>query len=296
MVRVLCVEDDPMVRGYLCARLGSEPDVQVVGEAATAGAACTALREQEVDVILLDYHLEGADGMQLLQVISLWYDELPADRLRPAVLFCTGCTEAGFETRARAQGADGVVFKDRLAAQLVPAIRAVAAGRGWFDGGASVSIGAMESRRSKVIVATQEKLLRAHLSEGLLRHDCVIAHAWRSEEVLGLLEREPFHLLVVDDRLSGRILTTDLLEQVGVRCPELPVLFVAAPPPGMEHYEPASNVVAVLKKPFSGRQLEDAVDSILGLMPIGREHVSRSGYEAHRSPACLSRTALATGC
>lgn len=268
MVRVLCVDDEPMVRRYLITRLACEADVRVVGEVATAGAACSYLREQEVDVILLDYNLEGADGMQLLQAISLWYDELPADRRRPAVLFCTGCAEPDFEIRARAHGADGVVFKDRVAAQLVPAVRAVAAGRGWFDGGASVSNGAMAYRPSKVIVATQEKPLRAQLTNDLIRHDCVVAHAWRSEEVFGLLDREAFHLLVVDDRLSGQTLTTDLLDQIAVRCPELPVLFIAAPPPGMEHYHPAPNVVAVLKKPLSPGQLQEAVAGALGLRTV----------------------------
>src|SRR4051794_12787819 len=69
-IRVLCVEDDPLLRAYLAARLEMEPDVEVRGLVATAGEALTFLREEPVDVILLDYQLDGADGLQLLRAIT----------------------------------------------------------------------------------------------------------------------------------------------------------------------------------------------------------------------------------
>src|SRR5438132_9443499 len=128
MIRILCVDDDPLVREYLVARLSVEPDVVVVGQAESAAAACGVLRETEVDLVLLDYYMEGTDGLRLLQSIALWYEALPEGRSAPAVLFCTGCADPDFEPKARAAGARGVVVKDQVAAALIPAVRAVAGG------------------------------------------------------------------------------------------------------------------------------------------------------------------------
>src|SRR5689334_6979244 len=111
MIRVLCVEDDPLVRTYLTERLSLESDIGVVNAVPDAGSACACLREEEVDVVLLDYQLPGTDGLQLLQAISLWYENLPEGRRRPSILFCTGYGGDGFEVQARALGADGIVAK-----------------------------------------------------------------------------------------------------------------------------------------------------------------------------------------
>jgi DNA-binding NarL/FixJ family response regulator len=48
------------------------------------------------------------------------------------VLFCTGMADATFELEARALGAAGVVAKEQIARELIPAIRAVAGGESWF--------------------------------------------------------------------------------------------------------------------------------------------------------------------
>jgi DNA-binding NarL/FixJ family response regulator len=51
---------------------------------------------------------------------------------RPAVLFYTGFANEEFEAQARLMGARGVVDKERMATDLIPAVRAVAAGEGWY--------------------------------------------------------------------------------------------------------------------------------------------------------------------
>jgi two-component system, NarL family, response regulator DesR len=130
MLRLLCVEDDPLVATYLATRLGLEADIEVAGVVETAGEALAFLERETVDLVLLDYHLRGVDGMQLLAAIRRDVEEDGA----PEVLFCTGVADQAFLEQALQMGAAGVVTKDQMAASLLPALRAVGAGARWFPG------------------------------------------------------------------------------------------------------------------------------------------------------------------
>jgi DNA-binding NarL/FixJ family response regulator len=133
-IRLLCVEDDPLVRTYLKIRLELEPDIAVMGVVGSAGEARAFLRNEDVDVLLLDQDLGGTDGLQFLD--RLVHPSLPeAQRPVPRVLFCTGLATADFEEAARLHGACGVVPKHRIALELLPALHAVADGKEWFDHG-----------------------------------------------------------------------------------------------------------------------------------------------------------------
>src|SRR4051794_40878785 len=128
MVRVLCVEDEPLVRAYVATRLGTEPGIEVVAEVPSVECALACLQHQDVDVVLLDFQLKERDSLSLLQDIT---GRGQADG--PRVLFCTGWASRNFEKQVREAGAAGVVAKDRMAADLVPAIHAVAGGELWFE-------------------------------------------------------------------------------------------------------------------------------------------------------------------
>jgi PleD family two-component response regulator len=94
MIRVLCVDDDPMVRGYLVTRLAAEPDMQVVASVADVARALIHLSYDQIDVVLLDYLLQGRDGISMVEGMAPWLN-WPQD--------------------------------------LIRAVRAVASGRCWFD-------------------------------------------------------------------------------------------------------------------------------------------------------------------
>jgi len=135
MIRLLCVDDDPLMRGYLTARLTQEPDIHLVGAVADVQRAMIYLGRDDVDVILLDCQLPGMDGCELVQRMYPWTAADPPGSGHPAILFCTGFADVEFEARARLLGARGVVAKERLASDLVPAVRAVAGGDVWFADG-----------------------------------------------------------------------------------------------------------------------------------------------------------------
>ena len=264
MIRLLCVEDDQMMRGYLTTRLGCEPDILMVGEVSNANVALACLCREEVDVVLLDFQLVGMNGMQLLEDISLWHASRPDDSPRPRVLFCTGWADSGFEGQARAAGAMGVVGKDRLVTDLVPAVRAVASGGTWFKNSANAPVGDAPPRRWRVLVGDHDRPVRSAVNEILPKLDCEAVIACQCEDVLGLLERDSFHLLLLNHRLPGRPLSTGVLERVATDWPELPILWLSAMPSDMEQYRPYGNVQGVVKKPISAGQLEEQMGKALG--------------------------------
>jgi DNA-binding NarL/FixJ family response regulator len=133
MIRILCVEDDATVRDYFTRRLGQEPDIEVVAAVSDVERALVYLHRQAVNVILLDLYLQGRDSTHLLRIMQPWQECLQGYSSGPAVLFCTGQADAGFAAQARLLGARGVVMKERMAKDLVPAVRAVAAGEMWFE-------------------------------------------------------------------------------------------------------------------------------------------------------------------
>lgn len=130
MIRILCVDDDPLMRTYLATRLAIEPDMQVVGVVGSAAEAMAHLARGEVDVVVLDYQMEGMTGLELLKAIAPRTDG--EQDLRSGILFCTGWADEVFIQEAQALGAAGVVAKEQMSTDLIPAVRAVAARGTWF--------------------------------------------------------------------------------------------------------------------------------------------------------------------
>src|SRR4051794_18027837 len=90
MIRVLCVEDDPMVRAALVSLLSSEADIQVVATAASVREALGHLARGVVDVVVLDWILEGGEsGARLLQTLATWGAQQVTSHL-PQTVVCTG--------------------------------------------------------------------------------------------------------------------------------------------------------------------------------------------------------------
>ncbi|UQU61595.1 response regulator transcription factor [Couchioplanes caeruleus] len=120
-IRVLVVDDHPVVRQGLRTFLDLQDDMTVVGEAADGAGAVTAAGELSPDVVLLDLRMPGADGIAALRGLR---EAGSAAR----VLVVTSFTEPSAVLPAVHAGAAGYVYKDIDPPALASAIRSVHAG------------------------------------------------------------------------------------------------------------------------------------------------------------------------
>ena len=120
-IRVLLVDDHPLVREGLTARLRSVPDIQVVGEAADAAAALLRVDELQPLVVLTDIGMKGINGIELTRLLLARQPQL-------IVLVLSMYDNVEYAQQAMAAGARGYVLKDSPSAEILAAIRAVAAG------------------------------------------------------------------------------------------------------------------------------------------------------------------------
>ncbi|MFC3495477.1 response regulator [Glycomyces rhizosphaerae] len=121
-IRLLLVDDHPVVRRGLRGYLELEPDFTVVGEAGEGEEALRAIEETRPDVVLLDLKMPGLDGQGVL-------DRLGKADDGPRILVLTSATDAERVPAAITAGAAGFVYKDIDPDALASAIRTVHAGQ-----------------------------------------------------------------------------------------------------------------------------------------------------------------------
>lgn len=120
-IRVLLVDDQSMLRMGFALVLNAEDDIEVIGEAADGAAALSMARALTPDIVLMDVRMPGVDGIQATGRIL---DELSTTR----VIILTTFDLDEYAFAALRAGASGFLLKDARPAELVAAIRAVAAG------------------------------------------------------------------------------------------------------------------------------------------------------------------------
>jgi DNA-binding NarL/FixJ family response regulator len=123
VIRVLLADDQALVRGGFRALLDARDDIEVVGEAADGRAALALARSLLPDVILMDIRMPGLDGLEATRQIAA-DPHLAAVRI--VILTTFELDEYLFD--ALRFGASGFLVKDTEPADLVTAVRVVAAG------------------------------------------------------------------------------------------------------------------------------------------------------------------------
>lgn len=121
MIRVLVVDDHPLVRAGLVGLLAGTRDIEVVGEATGGEQALALADELRPDVVLMDLSMPGISGDEATKLLR---DRLPEAR----VVVLTSFQDSESVRRALQAGAVGFVLKDSEPDEIIAAVRSAAAG------------------------------------------------------------------------------------------------------------------------------------------------------------------------
>lgn len=125
-IRVLVVDDHPMIRQGICLNLAKHPRLVVVGEAENGRQALELARQLQPDVILLDISMPGMDGLEAAR-------QLRRDCPRSKVLIFTMHDDEQHVVQVIRAGAHGYLMKDSATEELIRAIETVVTDRTFFS-------------------------------------------------------------------------------------------------------------------------------------------------------------------
>jgi DNA-binding NarL/FixJ family response regulator len=158
-IRVLVVDDHPVVRQGLRTFLDLQPDLAVVGEAQDGNSCVECALELKPDVILLDLRMPGSDGLDALRQLRQLGS--PAK-----VLVVTSFTEPAAVLPAVRAGAHGFVYKNVHPNDLAAAIRAVHAGHVLLSPDVAALLAEGDNRPAGVTLTAREREVLVELANG----------------------------------------------------------------------------------------------------------------------------------
>lgn len=125
--RVLIVDDHPLVREGLAARISAQPDFEVCGAAASTDEALGLIRATRPALVLVDLALHRSSGLDLIK-------EIRAGGRDPKILVVSAYDECLYAERVLRAGAEGYINKQELQASVIEAIRTVLRGELFMSG------------------------------------------------------------------------------------------------------------------------------------------------------------------
>lgn len=156
-IRILLVDDHPLVRDGLRARLSLAEGLETVGEAGNAAEALVRLAETRPDLVLMDVGMKDVNGIELTRRLL---ERAPSLR----VLMLSMYDNPEYVQRALQAGACGYVLKDAPAGEILAAIDAVAAGGTFLSPGVSRRL--FRNQAPRPLLSARESEILAALGRG----------------------------------------------------------------------------------------------------------------------------------
>ncbi len=203
--RVLLADDQELMRMAFRMVIDTQPDLEIVGEAATGREAVTAVERLGTDVVLMDVRMPEMDGVQATRLI------VESDSSARIIILTTFDLDEYVYAALRA-GASGFLLKDTPPADLLSGIRAVASGDavvapsvtrrllstyahrlplpGQPDRGQHERLGLLTAREHEVLMQVAASLSNAEIAERLVLSEATVkSHVGRILSKLGLRDR-----------------------------------------------------------------------------------------------------------
>jgi DNA-binding NarL/FixJ family response regulator len=215
-IRVVVVDDEPMVCAHLRTILGSADDLEVVEEAHDGAAAVEAVRRDRPDIVLMDLRMPGVDGITAIERIN----QLPDP---PVVVALTTFDADQYVLRALRGGAAGFLVKSTPPEELIRLVRVAADGNMVLSPAAARRLvaasanresnrqrarGLVESlteRELEVLACLGEGLSNAQIAERLYLSEATIkGYVSRMLDKLGCANRTQIGLLAHDAGIVGQ--------------------------------------------------------------------------------------------
>ena len=156
-IRLLLVDDHPLVRDGLKSRLVSEPDILVVGEAGDAASALLELAQCAPSLVLMDIGMKDVNGIELTAMLLQRAPQL-------AVLMLSMYDSIEYAQRSLQAGARGYVLKDAPSSEILSALRTVAAGGTYLS--APIAQRMFRAPAQRNLLSTREHDILACLASG----------------------------------------------------------------------------------------------------------------------------------
>jgi DNA-binding NarL/FixJ family response regulator len=204
VIRCLIADDQAMVREGFAAMLAAEPGIVVAGQAADGADAVRQARQLDPDVVLMDVRMPVMDGLEAARQILA----AAAGRPRPRVLMLTTFDLDEYVYDALRAGASGFVLKDATTAELIHAVKVVAAGDALLAPSVTrrlitdftrkppavppvpVTLGVLTSRETEVLRLIAQGMSNTQISDALcIAGETTRTHVKRILAKLGLRDR-----------------------------------------------------------------------------------------------------------
>jgi DNA-binding NarL/FixJ family response regulator len=204
-IRILIVDDQPLLRAGFRMIIGAEPDLEVVGDAADGREAVSAARHLRPDVVLMDVRMPIMDGVEATRILAAATAEPPT-----SVLILTTFDLDEYVVEALRAGASGFLLKDVPPEELVRAIRLIAAGEAMLspsvtrrlldryarslppsaEGAASAALDDLTEREAEVLRLVARGLSNAEIADHLVLGEATVkTHVSRVLMKLDLRDR-----------------------------------------------------------------------------------------------------------
>jgi len=188
-IRVLVVDDHPVMRDGIASALRAQPDMQFAGEAGNGHEAIERFRALQPDVTLMDLNMPEMNGLDALQAIRSEFRDA-------RIVVLTTYNGDVLAKRALKAGALGYLLKSSLLTDMVGAIRAAHSGRRWVP--AEIALALAEHMGSEELSPREIEILR-HIAGGLSNRQ-IAQELQVSDETVKTHLKNAFSKLNVNDR------------------------------------------------------------------------------------------------